>query len=156
MIATLIFFYPASVSKSLLIVLGTLPFSWFSYSSAPAARAGWAVAHRTPLYRVGARYSFRFPLSCKFYGMPACPCQGSWRVDWLLGLCVKCPISDCLAWRRSLDNSCPSSRSSKSSGKQKNIFGRFCVRGCTPPVRAGAPQLRGESASDRMRADGQG
>ena len=141
MIATIIFFYLASVSKSLLIVLGTLPFSRSWGCFAPAARAGRAYAHRIPLHRYGVGYSFRFPLSCKFYGLPVCPCQGSWRAGWLLRLCVKCPISGCLAWRRSLDNSCPSSRRRKASGKTKIFFAPLCVRGCTPPVRAGAPAI---------------
>lgn len=153
----IIFFYPASVSKSLLTVLGTLPFSWSGNSSAPTARGLQALARCTPLCRCGALYTFCFPLSCKFYGMPACPCQGSWRAAWLLRLCVTCPISDCLAWRKSLDNSCPSSRSRNSSGKQKFYFSGHCPCAAVllPSVQA-RTQLRAESASDKMRADGQG
>ena len=116
------FFLSASVSKSLLIVLGTLPFSWSGGSSTPAAQGLRALARFTLARRSGAGKAFSFPLFCKFYRMPVCPCQGSWRNNQLLRLCVKCPIWDCLAWRRSLDNSCPSSCCRKASGKTKLYF----------------------------------
>lgn len=108
--------YIPSVSKSLLTVIGTLPKSCHPVS-------------------------FCFPLFCQFYVMAVCPCQGTWRDNLLLRLCVKCPISDCSLWRRSLDNSCPPCRSRKSSGKTKNIFCHHRAqssRGSTPHVRAGA------------------
>ena len=150
MIASLIFFYLPSVSKSLLIVLGTLPI-WKPYSWA-RTRCAW----HTPLAPRSMRA--RFPLFCKFYRMPVCPCQGSWRENQLLRLCVKCPILDCLAWRRSLDNSCPSSCCRKASGKTKLYFfivrnGRVVVLLASAPARA---PLHTESHNDTMRAIGQG
>ena len=128
---TLLFFYPPSVSKSLLIVLGTLP---VLKHGAHALRVAKATC---------ARYLCAcFPLFCKFYRMPVCPCQGSWHGTWLHRLCVTCPISDCLAWRRSLDNSCPPRSCRMLSGKEKNKFiyvmitGKFSARQCSG-VRSG-------------------
>jgi hypothetical protein len=148
-------YYLASVSKSLLTVIGTLAVSWVGYNSAPTARgAGYRSPHS--LRRYGAGYAFRFPLSCKFYGIAVCPCQGTWREALQLRLCVTSPISDCLAWRRSLDNSCPPSRSSKSSGKTKNIFWLFLRTAVLLPSVLACAQLHPDSRHDRMRASGQG
>jgi hypothetical protein len=158
----LIFFYCASVSKSLLTVIGTfsLPakldrgkcpieqismsrphfppsFYFNDYLPAISHDGNWSQTARgvratphTPRFSVIATLSsrqattdlFAFRFSAHYTAQAVCPCQGTWHDNLQLGLYVKCPISVCLAWRRSLDNSCPPCSSRRSSGKTKKYF----------------------------------
>ena len=100
---------------------------------------------------------FRFSDHCTAHAV--CPCQGTWRDDLQRRLCVKCPISVCLAWRRSLDNSYPPRSSRNQSGKEK--FGLWqtdamLARQCPSGASCASEILRGESGSVRMRAIAQG
>ena len=186
-----LFFYLAIVSKSLLIVLGTLPIlslpakndrekrrkagipmysrlaqstqqarvdrashrPFTSIDGLPAiivdcirsqtARGVPAIAC-TPRLPVSATFSllivpplktvFRFSVNRTTQAV--CPCQGTWRDNLQLRLCVKCPIVISLACRRSLDNSCPPRSSRNQSGKEKIWQGLFSL-GSAPCVRAG-------------------